>query len=436
MDGSLLKSKQMFYPALTFPYLAALTPPEHTISMTHELLEDINFNEKIDLVGLTSITNNVFRAYEIADEFRKRNIPVVIGGFHVSAEPEEALEHADSVFIGEAEDTWPQFLRDFQKGTCKRKYKADIPPSLKGIPVPDYSIINKAFYTGYERKGLSRYFLKPVIPIQTARGCTNNCDFCDVCFFHNYTYRPRPVSEVIEEIKKLEGKWVCFVDDNIYADYSRAKELLQALIPLKIIWFGQGTISAAEDKELLSLSKKSGCRGLLIGLETIFQKGLTSLNKNINKVEQFEENLKAYKKAGIEVDASMIFGLDEEDQGVFQETYDFLRRNHVPFAGLQPLRPSPGTTLYKRLKKQGRLKENKWWLDPGSAADVFNLKYTGTKTGEKFPEKLFEFYQKFYSTKSIIQRFLIPPQPRFLLNMIITLRMRKKITRQAFISEY
>ena len=426
----------MFYPALTFPYLAALTPPEHTISMTHELLEDIDFNEKIDLVGLTSITNNVFRAYEIADEFRKRNIPVVMGGFHASAEPEEALEHADIVFIGESEDTWPQFLRDFQKGIHKRKYEADIPPPLKGIPAPDYSIINKSFYAGYERKGLSRYFLKPVIPVQTARGCTNNCDFCDVCFYHKYTYRPRPVSEVIEEIIKLGGKWVCFVDDNIYADYSRAKELFQALIPLKITWFGQGTISAAEDKELLSLSKKSGCRGLLIGIETIFQKGLTALNKNINKVERFEENLKAYKKAGIEVDASMIFGLDEEDHDVFQQTYDFLRRNHVPFAGLQPLRPSPGTTLYKRLKMQGRLKEDKWWLDPGSAADVFNLKFTGTKIGEKFPEKLFEFYQKFYSTKSIIQRFLIPPQPRFLLNMIITLKMRKKITRQAFISEY
>ena len=165
LDGSLLKARRMFYPSLTFPYLAALTPSEHELAMTHELLEDIDLEENVDLVAMTSITNNVLRAYEIADHFRGRGIPVAMGGFHATVEPEEALEHVDHVFVGEAEETWPRFLEDLKRKTPQRIYRADEPPSLTGIPVPKYSIIDPRFYIGYNRRGLNRRWLPPVIPV-------------------------------------------------------------------------------------------------------------------------------------------------------------------------------------------------------------------------------------------------------------------------------
>jgi len=437
MDGSLLKSRGFFYPAITFPYLAALSPPDIDISMKHEIFEEIDFDEKIDLVGLTSVTNNVFRAYEIADEYRKRKVPVAMGGFHVSAEPEEAAEHADFVFIGEAEETWPQFLEDFKNGIPRKFYKAGNPPSLKGLPVPDYRIVNKKNYMGYEKKGLYRHWLKPLIPVQTARGCSLSCDFCDISHFHKGTYRTRPVPEVVREIQTLRAKFVCFVDDNIFADFRRSKELFKALIPLKITWLGQGTISAAADKELIRLAQRSGCVGLLVGLEAISQQSLISVGKKNNKVKGFDNNLRAFKKAGIDIDASMTFGFDADEPSVFRDTFTFLMKNRVPFAGLQPLRPSPGTPLYYKLKAQNRLKEDKWWLNRDSVASIFELKFSSTNMeNEKFSENLFAMYRNFYSYGSIIRRFLLPPQRRFLLKIFMTIKLRKKISQQAFISEY
>ena len=437
LDGTLLKTRRLFFPAITFPYLAALTPRDIEISMTHEILEDIDFEERVDLVGLTSITNNVLRAYEIADEYRKRKVPVAMGGFHASAQPDEALEHADFVFVGEAEDTWPQFLQDFKNGNPKRLYEAPRSPSLEKLPIPRYDIIKKANYVGYANKSLMRHILKPLIPIQSARGCTARCDFCDVTHFHKGTYRVRPVPDVVGEIKTLQARFVCFVDDNIFANYARAKDLFKALIPLKIKWIGQGTISAAEDKELLSLAKKSGCIGLLVGLETISQLSLSSVGKKENKVNRYERNLKAYKNMGIDIDASMTFGFEGEDPSVFKNTLDFLMKNRVPFAGLQPLRPSPTTSLYDKLKSQGRLKKEKWWLDRESVARVYDLKFTGAKIpDDDFAKNLYSMYKNFYSWRNIVLRFLWPPQSRFLRNIILTAKMRKKISPQAFISEY
>lgn len=437
VDGSLLRAERMFYPSITFPYLKALTPPEHRVSMTHELLEEVDLEEEVDLVALTSITNNVLRAYEIADAFRARRIPVAMGGFHATAEPEEALEHVDYVFVGEAEDTWPRFLDDFKKGAPRRIYRAEQPPKLEGLVMPDYSIVNPRHYVGYERKGLVGQWLGPVIPVQTARGCPQTCEFCDVRQFHNGTYRTRSVEEVTEEIRKLGARFVCFVDDNIFADYARAKALFRALIPLRLTWFGQGTITAAEDAELLDLARRSGCTGLLVGLETISQPALESIGKRGNKAARYARNLGAYRARGIDVDASLVFGFDGDDPTVFDTTYEFLMKHRVPFAGLQPLRPSPGTPLYKRLKVDGRLKEDKWWLNRDSVADVFGLKYTGIPMdGEDFSEGLYQMYRKFYSTGSVLKRFLLPPQRRFLIKMFMTFALRRKISRQAFISEH
>ncbi len=193
--------------------------------MCHEIFEDVDFEEKVDLVALTSITNNVYRAYEIADEFRRRGVPVVIGGFHASVEPEESLAHVDAVFIGEGEETWPEFIKDFRRGKFRRIYRAPQRPALDGLPLPRFDILNPRHYHGYGRRGLRRRLLPPVIPVQTARGCPQACDFCDITRFEAGTYRPRPVADVVSEIEARGARFVCFVDDNIFAKRARAKEL-------------------------------------------------------------------------------------------------------------------------------------------------------------------------------------------------------------------
>lgn len=437
-DGRLLKTDKLFYPALTFPLLASLTPPDVEIVMRHEILEDIDFEERVDLVALTSITNNVLRAYEIADEFRRRGVPVVMGGFHASVEPEEALGHADTVIIGEAEETWPEFLEDFRRGTSRRIYRAGRRPSLEALPLPRFDILNPRHYRGYRRLGLWRRLLPPVIPVQTARGCPQACDFCDITRFEAGTYRPRPVADVVSEIKARRARFVCFVDDNIFARHSRAKELFRALIPLKIRWLGQGTLAAAEDAELLALARRSGCRGILVGIETVSRASLASVGKaGLNRVDSYGRLLRAYRKAGIDVDASMTFGFDGDGPDVFDATYDFLVKNRVPYAGLQPIRPSPGTPLYDRLKQEGRLKEERWWLNRELTARVFDLKFTGAAIPDsEFGSGLFRLYRRFYSWPSIVRRFVVPPQRGFVLKILATLAMRRKISPHAFISEY
>lgn len=423
-NGKLLKSKKIIVPSLTFPLLAALTPSDINISIVNEICEDINFEEKVDLVGITSYTINIHRAYQVADEFRRRNVPVVMGGIHVSMEPEEAKEHADTIIIGEAEETWPQFMNDFRNGIRKEVYRAEKRPSLVHLPIPRFSLINKSHYVDYQ-----------MIPIQTGRGCPHSCDFCSVTRFSGRRYRPRPIPDVINEIKTLGAKFCFFIDDNIFASPSRARELLKALIPLRILWIGQATISAAEDRELIELARKSGCIELAVGLESLSRKNLKSVHKTMNKVEHYEKNLKAYRKLGIRVAASMIFGFDDEEPGVFKEAYHFLMKNRLPYTYWTALCPYPGTPLYERLKAQGRLKDAKWWLN--RKRRIYGLEFTGNKMEEKvFSKNLYHYYRRFYSIRSIIKRTLFPPQRRWLPTIYLNLAYRKRITRQASVFEH
>ncbi len=426
-NGELLKPRRLFSPSLALPLLAALAPDNVDISIVNEVFEDINYDQETDVVGITSYTTNIHRAYQIADEFRRRRVPVVMGGMHVSMEPEEAKEHADTIIIGEAEETWPQFINDFRNGIKKEVYEATERPSLINLPIPRFSLLDKSRYATFEKKGLSRFFLKPMIPIETARGCPYSCDFCTVTKFFGGQYRPRPIDDVVNEIKTLGAKVCYFIDDNILASPPRAKELFKALIPLKIHWIGQATISAAEDKELLHLAQKSGCLFLCIGLESLSSTSLKSMGKRINKVEHYEKHLKTYRDAGIIAGVTMMFGFDNDEPGVFKEAYDFLIKNRVPLTAWQSIRPQPGTSFYKRLKDQGRLKDDKWWLNP--EVRTYYLQYTGPKIKEEEFARNFSYYHsRFYSLGNIIRRTLFPPQKRFLLQIILNLIYRNNLT--------
>ena len=426
-NGRLLKSKRLLMPSLALPLLAALTPNNVDITIVNEQFEDIDFEEKVDLVGITSYTPQILRAYDIADEFRRRNVPVVMGGIHVSMEPQEAMEHADTVIVGEAEEMWPEFMRDFENGIRKNMYVAQNRPSLFNLPIPRFSLIDKLQYISFQNKGLYRFLPLPMIPIQTARGCPHSCDFCSVTIFSGTQYRTRPIPQVIDEIKMLRAKSCFFVDDNIFANPNRAKELFSHLVPLKILWIGQATISAAKDRELIMLARKSGCIALAVGLESLSTKILSSVSKTMNRVDEYEKNLTAYRKEGISVIISMVFGLDGENSMVFKEAYNFLLKNRIPYTFWWPITPFPGTSLLKRLKESDRLKDEKWWLNSALSGKKL-LKFACIGIDEESFYKTFKhYYWKFYSLQSICKRILLPPQQRFFLKIILNLLLRKDI---------
>jgi len=437
-DGKLLKSKHLYYPSLTFPLLAALTPAEHEVSITYEMFDDIDFKERPDIVGITSITSNVYRAYEVADEFRRRGVHVVLGGIHASMEPEEAAGHADTVFIGEAEETWPQFLRDFQGGLRLPSYRAERPPSLENLPVPRWDLVDQSRYLSYAT--LVRYRRPPAFAMQTSRGCCFSCDYCSTKRFQGYTgFRPRPILDVINEIKALGAKNLFFMDDNIFSDAERAKDLFRALIPLKIHWGGQGVIAAAGDKEMIELARRSGCYFVVAGLESITPAVLEAMGKKDNKVGSYERNLRTFRRNGIDVDVSMMFGFDEDEPNVFERTCDFLIKNKAPYVSWLPLTPFPGTAFYKKLKSQGRLKHEKWWLmlRPEAEKKIYTLLYTGAKmSDDEFLEAFYRNYRRFYSLGSIARRLLWPPKFRNIVTIAVNLSIGRKISTQATVVEH
>ncbi len=436
--GRLLKAGHLYYPSLTLPLLAALTPAGHDISITYEIFEDIDYDAPADVVGITSITSNVYRAYEIADEFRRRGVHVAMGGIHASMEPEEAAAHADTVIIGEAEETWPRFVRDLEGGAAGRLYKPERPPDLVGLPVPRWDLVDLDRYLCYSV--LRRYHLPPAYAVHTSRGCRFNCDYCSTRRFQGGAgFRARPVRDVVEEIGALGARTVFFVDDNLFSEPERAKDLFRALIPLEIHWGGQGVIAAGADAELVRLARRSGCYFIVAGLESINPSVLKTLGRKGSKVGAYEENLRTFRKNGIDVDVSMMFGFDQDEPTVFRDACRFLIRNKAPYTSWLPLTPFPGTAFYARLKEEGRLKHDKWWLtlSPDSPKKIYTLLFTGGQMGEEeFLENLYRYYRKFYSPGSIARRLAWPPSVRSLVTALINFSIRSKISKNATVVEH
>jgi len=368
--------------------LAGLTPPNIDIEIIDERYQSINFDEPVDLVGITALTSLAPRAYQIADELMKRKVKVVIGGVHPSFLPDEAIQHADAVVIGEAEIVWRQLLEDYASGSLKRFYHSE-PPSLDKVPFPRWELIPNR----------NRY----VNLIQCMRGCPNNCDFCSVPKFSGRKIRTRPIQQVIEEIKNLPKGFIAFIDDNIFGRPSYAKELFHALIPLKIKWAGEASLNFIKGfPELLKLAAKSGCRVFLIGMESISQKALDGVNKGFNRVKEFGKVVRMLHNLGISVVPSFIFGFDEDDPGVFERTLKFLNEIKVDAASFSILTPLPGTPLYYRLKSAGRIFEQDWSKFDGAHATFKPLKMSPSEL-EKGVDWI---YRKFYSVPNTLKRIV------------------------------
>lgn len=336
---------------LALPTLAALTPKDIEVEIIDENIEPIDFEKKSDLVGITFNISGVIRAYEIADEFRKRGSRVILGGIYTSMFSQEASLHADSIVIGEAEDIWSTVISDFANNRLQKVYQAKSSPDLSDLPIPRWDLLKSKFYHYHS--------------LQTTRGCPFNCDYCSVTWFFGGKYRHKPVEKVIEEIKSIrfvdKNKMIFFVDDNIVADPHYAKSLFKALLPLKIKWYSQAPINIADDDEMLNLMRESGCRELFIGFESLSQESLNSLGKGkVNKTADYVEAVKRIYSHGISIFGSFMFGGDYDDDSIFKQTTDFINKVNLPFALLNILVPPPGTRLFTRLESEGRILHRNW----------------------------------------------------------------------------
>ena len=261
--------------------------------------------------------------------------------------PVEAKEHVDAVVIGEAENVWGGLIEDFEKGCLKPFYQAESFCSMEKLPLPRLELLHKEAYM-------------TINCVQTTRGCPHQCDFCHVTHFFGKTYRCRPVDEVIEEVKRLEGDFLVFIDDNITGNRRYAKELFTRLKPLKKKWASQASMTLTRDPELLKLAAESGCVSLFIGVESLSSENLKDVNKSFNQAYQFEEAMKAVHDHDILIVAGFIFGLDHDDEGVFERTLRFCERNRIELPSFFILTPLPGTALFQRMESEGRLLHKDW----------------------------------------------------------------------------
>jgi radical SAM superfamily enzyme YgiQ (UPF0313 family) len=404
-NGRLDRRKSRWLLGITLPYLAALTPRDIQVEIKDDILDEITFREDCDLVGITSMTHQAPRAYELAAGFRRRGIPVVMGGWHATMAPEECQKHADAVVLGEAEEAWPQLLRDFQAGRLQPRYKAEKLSDLKNLPFPRYDLLN-----------LKRYKIWN-IPSQTTRGCPHNCNYCEITQVYGGKFRHRPVDEVINEIQEIRrligGGFVYFVDDNFVGHRRHALELLEKLIPLKVSYGCIATASVGDDPELLALLARSGCRHVNIGMETISPESLKSINKKQNKIAQYERQFKALRDHGIGYSVNVMFGLDGDGPDIFEATVEFLIRVRADLTFMFVLTPRPGIRLREQMLQEGRIFDNDWTHYSGVNV-VFQPKHM---TARQLQEGYWRASRRFYSLSSMWRRhFTLERYPR---NMLI-----------------
>ncbi len=375
---------------LAFSMLATVTPKQHIINMLDENYQNIDFNVECDIVGITAMTPDAPRVYEIADEFRKRNKIVVIGGSHATILPEEVKQHADSVVVGEAEETWPQLLKDFEEQKLKPFYHQTKPVDLNRIPSPQRNIINKSFIAA---------------GVQTSRGCPFKCKYC---FYSNSlygsVYRKRPIDQVVGEIKNIPQKLIIFHDSSFTIDIDHTKNLFRALKGLNKKFICLGNVDVlCKDDELLDLAAEAGCIQWHVGFESLSPQALEQVGKKTNKVENYLKAVEKIHDHGMNVHGFFMFGFDKEPSSVFDDTLKFLKKAKLDSADFSILVPYPGTQLYDELLEENRILTKDWSQYSFHKNIVF-------KPINKSQEKIFKNMKKlvynYYSYPFLSQRFL------------------------------
>lgn len=351
------RSRVLSFQQITMPYLAAFVPAHWTIQHVDEAVRSVDVSADADLVAITFHTPSAAHVYAVAAQFRRRGICVALGGPHVTLLPDEAQANADVIFVGEAEETWPRFLRDFEAGHAQRRYVGAQPPSLMDAPMA-----RKAFYV---RRDLTagRLF--------ATRGCRFDCDFCALVPLYQRCVRQRPVAAVAAEYASFPGKVIIFWDDNLANDLTYAKALCRAITPHRKWWSSQASLHAGRDEEFLELAARSGCKQLFIGIESVSQASMNAVRKGFNRVDDYAQVIARIHAHGIAVQAGIVFGFDHDTEAVFDETVDFLDAVGVQNATFNILTPYPGTRLFARLEAEGRILTRDWRRYNGRADVVF-----------------------------------------------------------------
>lgn len=372
--------------------VAALVPKDVEKRFYDDRLEPIPFDEPTDLVAVSVETYTARRAYQIASEYRRRGVPVVMGGFHATLCPDEVGRFADSVVVGEAEELFGELVDDYRHGRPSRVYRATRRPNL-GKVLPDRGIFRGKRYL-------------PIGLVESGRGCRFKCDFCAVQAFFDATQTHYPPDRVVEEVRRVKrpGQMIFFIDDNVTSDMDAAKELMRALIPEKVRWVSQSSINVAWDEEALDLARRSGCQGLLIGFETLEEDGLAAMNKRFNASRGGAvAALEQLRRFGLRVYGTFIFGYDTDTRDSFPATVEFCRRQGLYIAAFNHITPFPGTPLHQRLAREGRLSHEAWWLDEDYRYNQVPFRPRGM-TPEDLADGCLEARRDFYAWGSILRR--------------------------------
>jgi radical SAM superfamily enzyme YgiQ (UPF0313 family) len=384
------------YKPLTLTTLASLVPPElHAeVVLLDEGIADVDTNLEADIVGITAITGTAPRAYAMAADFRRRGIPVVLGGPHVTLIPQDAQPHADAIVCGYAEDTWPELLRDFAGGRMRSRYDQAPNLSLAGRP--------------FARRDLlpSRDYVTDDV-FEATRACVHRCEFCVVPAAWGTKPFQKPVEEVVADIRQKKARRLIFIDLNLIADPSYAASLFEALIPLRVQWYGLATVLLAEDQDLLALAARSGCRGLLIGLESVTPANLQESCKGFNHPERFPEVVERLHRHRIALQGCFVFGMDHDEPDVFMKTARLAVKAKIDLPRFAISTPFPGTALYRRLENEGRILTRDWELYDGQHV-VFQ---PARMSVEELQRGIEEAWLHAYSVPSIAKRLMASPSP-------------------------
>lgn len=408
---TLFKTKKRELVPLTLPYLAALIPDGFEVRITDEQVQDWDPEDPCDCVFLSVHILNSLRAYEIADTYREKGIPVVMGGPHCTFYGEEVLEHADAIAVGEGETLIPQVLEDLAKGQCRRRYQAADLHDLVDLPLPRHELLDPST--------LSRF---RTVAVQTTRGCPYRCEFCAERYYLGEPYRMRPVEEVIEEIRHSGGRQVFFADSTFVGNRSRTMEFMERLIPLKIRWSTLWNAHRVLDPELMQLAKRSGLLHINMGVESIKAETLKGMHKTTTPAHRLEEVVRILRRLDISFSFNLIFGWDTDRPEDFETTSAFLDRNRVHVAFFNVFSPHKGTKIYDRFVAEGRLRDEKnmgrW---PGVIAEIHPKHFTA----EELEEGIRGMYRRFYGWPSILRRLPLPKSKASAASWFMNLNQRK-----------
>jgi radical SAM superfamily enzyme YgiQ (UPF0313 family) len=405
------------------PYLAALAPPEWEVTLCDDAIEEPDYAARVDVVAITVRTVTSLRAYEIADGFRKKGVPVLMGGPHATFHAEEMAEHADGVCIGECEEIFELMLEDALGGRLKALYRRNIAADLAGMPLPRWDLLKPKDYV----------FYAPVV-IQQSRGCPYTCDFCaEYRLNGDYGYRARPVEEVVEEIRRSGHSHIFFAASQFVGDKAHTMQLLEALIPLKVRWSALFSPRFGLDAEFLDLAKRSGLLHVNMGIESISQSTLKVMHKEFNRSHSYEDMINNLNQRNISYSFNFVFGSDSDDPDTFDLTLSFLETHKVPAAYFNLLTPLRGTPLHDRMKAAGRL------IDEPNMDRWAGVKFhfqPAQMSGEELAGEIHKLQRAFYSWPSILRRLRFPRTQADLASWNVNLTQRKVALHSDFMNEF